>query len=157
MTSTPPNPIGSPPSTPPLRRLGADSFRAETMAPGSHILTYAEIGFSPLTLHTQHLGLEAQILEAFAAQVNALDEPGTLHPVAPLSAVPRRLIRDNTDSTPLTRSIVEFLLESQRLIEGATLVVDFRTPRVSMFAITALEAALLDDSATCLREVVLIN
>lgn len=157
MTSAPPNPIGSPCNTPPLRRVDADTFLADAIAPECHILTYAETGFAPLNQHTRHLGLDKQTLEAFAAQVNERDEPGTLHPVAPLTALPRRLIRNNTDPTPLTRSIVEFLEGNHRLIQGATLVVDFRTPRVSKFAIAALEAALLDENAACLHEVVLLN
>ena len=58
-----------------------------------HILTFAETGFAMLNIYGRMYNVEERAIHEFAEEVNRRDEPGTLLPLAPLSAVPRKYIR----------------------------------------------------------------
>lgn len=107
-----------------------------------HVLTYAEEGFAPLNLHTEGLGFDGTILRSFADAVNSRDETGSLHPRAPVSAVPRRLIRDSRDVAALAHQIESFLEVNQASIRARRILFDFRTPTVALFVLLAVEQAL---------------
>lgn len=65
-----------------------------------HKLVVAEAGFSVLDQYARLIhGLEIQLIQDFADQVNQRNEPGSLFPRAPISALPRRYLRSvqNTD------------------------------------------------------------
>lgn len=59
-----------------------------------HKLLVAEDGFSMLTTRAERHGLDAETIRRFAAEVNRRNEPCSLHPPAPISAMPRRYFRD---------------------------------------------------------------
>lgn len=62
---------------------------------GWHILTVAEAGFSMLDIYGRlQYGLDIEIISRFAGQVNKRDEAGSLHPTAPISALPKRFFRE---------------------------------------------------------------
>lgn len=107
-----------------------------------HVLTYAEEGFAPLTIHGRRYGIDSRVLRAFADTVNARDETGTLSPTAPISAVPRRLIRDTNEPAELAQFLVSFMETNEKLLLAKTLVFDFRTPSLALHARHAIEVML---------------
>ena len=121
-----------------------------------HVLTYAEEGFSPLNFHAQQSNIEKDVLCAFADKVNDLDEIGTLLPLAPISAVPRRLIRDTNEPEELARFIVSFLETNNRIIQVETIIFDFVTSSLPRHARRALEISVkqFDDSHSKLSVVI---
>lgn len=122
-----------------------------------HVLTYAEEGFSPLNIHAEPAGIRKEQLSAFAARVNERFETGSLHPAAPISAVPRALVRDMQDVSALCDQIIEFLRANNQTIKTTKLICDFRTPRVSPFVVTAIEAAMRITESSILEEVVILE
>jgi hypothetical protein len=113
-----------------ITRENQDSTR-ERWA-GWHILTVAEAGFSMLDIYGRgQNGLEIEAIRQFADQVNERDEAGTLHPRAPISAIPRRFFREQENSVDPTvlndfkRQIAEFLSANQNIIHAQRILVDF--------------------------------
>jgi hypothetical protein len=99
---------------------------------GWHILTVAEAGFSMLDIYGRHRhGLDIEVIRQFAAQVNHRDEAGSLHPKAPISAVPQRFFREQENLedpsivADLKRHIDEFLDVNETTIHAKRILVDF--------------------------------
>ena len=107
-----------------------------------HILTYAEDGFSPLDIHARRLGIDRELVKSFVSEVNDRSAVGSLHPKAPVSAVPRELVRDRQDIDALAASIGEFLRVNRETIKARRLAFDFRTPSVPEFTVAALNSAM---------------
>jgi hypothetical protein len=122
-----------------------------------HVLTYAEEGFAPLNIHATSLGIEKRQLVAFADSVNQRFETGSLHPSAPISAVPRALVRDGQDAHALKNHIAEFLRANVETIKATKIICDFRTPSVPSFIVAAIEAAMESADASVIQEVVIIE
>ena len=91
-----------------------------------HILTFAETGFAVLSHCAEEFGLDKALVEEFSDQVNESGEAGSLHPKVPISAIPRYLIRENTDSGKLESCLREFLEVNQQHIKAKKLVIDFQ-------------------------------
>ena len=119
-----------------------------------HVLTYAEEGFAPLNFWTRDTGITKQELVTFADLVNSRDESGSLSPRAPVSAVPRRLIRDQRDSEILCQSIENFYLVNSLTIKSSRLVLDFRTSEVAPFVKRAIELSLRSTDVNSLDELI---
>jgi hypothetical protein len=137
---------------------------------GWHILTVAEAGFSMLDLYGRDLHkLEIEIIGEFAERVNRTDESGSLHPVAPISALPRRLFRDGVAETggaptapaEFKREIVGFLAANDSTIRATRVLMDFHVSSepVPKEYLQAAEEAILAAPAAgrVLREVVLLE
>jgi hypothetical protein len=122
-----------------------------------HVLTYAEEGFSPLCMHARRLGVDPRVITAFAEVVNGHGEPGTLHPMAPLSAVPRELVRDRQSVDDLAASIGEFLRTNSETIKAPRVLLDFRMPAVPAFAIMAMSLAIETSGDSHLHEVLILE
>ena len=122
-----------------------------------HVLTYAEEGFAPLNIHAEPAGVTKEQLVAFAVQVNRRFETGSLHPPAPISAVPRALIRDMKDSDALRDHIADFLRANIRTMRATKLICDFRTPRVQTFVVAAINAAIGGFGGYGLDEVLILE
>jgi hypothetical protein len=97
-----------------------------------HILTVAEAGFSMLDIYGRlNRGLDIDVIRNFADRINKGDESGTLHPRAPISAVPCRFFRDQSDSidpsvlSDFKRHITEFIEANRRTILASRILVDF--------------------------------
>ena len=129
---------------------------AVVTAEGLHILTYAEEGFAPLNIHAQRHGLSKDQLLAFAEEVNQRGESGSLHPRAPISAVPRVLIRGKKDSTALIAAIKDFLRANRQTIHANRVLCDFRTPRVPAHVVSAIKEAMQSPSAAGIDEVTVL-
>lgn len=83
-----------------------------------HKLVVAEAGFSRLDVYgrRQH-GLDIQTIRRFANEVNRRNEPGTLHPKASISAMPRRYFRD-VDEADIPEHIGQFRSDLLQIIEA---------------------------------------
>jgi hypothetical protein len=104
-----------------------------------HILTVAEAGFSMLDIYGRYQhGLDIQIIRQFADQINEQDEAGSLHPRAPISAVPKRFFREQENSSDpavvkdLKRQILEFLIANQNTIHAQRILIDFHVSPASV-------------------------
>lgn len=122
-----------------------------------HILTYAEEGFAPLNIHSEPHGLSKDILVRFANEVNRKRESASLHPRAPISAVPCVFIRQLKDSAALSAQIVDFLCANRQTIHAKRLLCDFRTPDVAPYVVSAIEDAIRSPEAEGIDEVVIMS
>lgn len=122
-----------------------------------HCLTYAEEGFSPLNIWTRDAQVSKEELIAFADSVNRRDEPGSLYPRAPVSAVPRRLIRDQRDSEALCLAIENFFKANVATIRSAKVVLDFRTPKVALFVERAIDLSMRSPDISFIDELIVLQ
>ena len=122
-----------------------------------HCLTYAEDGFAPLDVWTRDTGITKEELIAFADSVNRLDETGSLYPRAPISAVPRRLIRDQRDSEALCLSIEHFFRANATSIRSTKVILDFRTPKIAPYVDRAIDLCFRSPNIRLLDELVVIG
>ncbi len=123
---------------------------------GFHVLTFAETGFAMLNIYGEQFGLDRDTIEKFSRQVNNKDESGSLFPKAPISAIPRHFIRDDTNSETLAQQIQDFLKANQNHINAKKLLFDFRAG-VAPFVVNACKIALKSNFANGIDEVVIIN
>ncbi len=122
-----------------------------------HILTYAEEGFSPLGIHGRKLGVSREMLDPFVNAVNQANEVGSLHPQAPISAVPRSCIRDTTDPAILLGHLQEFMTANVDHIKARRLLIDFSTPRLQPHAQKAIAQIFAGPSANQIEEITVIR
>ncbi len=122
-----------------------------------HVLTYAEEGFAPLNQHTKDSGVTRDQLVAFAYLVNGRNEPGSLYPHALVSAVPRRLIRDQADAVELCNSIEQFYRMNTEIIRATKLLIDFRTPNIKPFVKFAIERSFRSVDVDFIQELVVLD
>jgi hypothetical protein len=122
-----------------------------------HVLTYAEEGFSPLTIHCEPMGINKVQQIAFCDRINQRFESGSLFPSAAISAVPRSVIRDSQDANALAIHIADFLKANMQTIKATKIICDFRTPRVANFVVAAIETALKIPDAAIIDEVVIVE
>jgi hypothetical protein len=110
---------------------------------GDHFLVFAEVGFSMLDIYTRRFELPGADLQRFVDEVNRRDEVGTLMPAAPISAIPRRAIRDSSDPGLVARFVAEFFAGVQEHgLAAPTLCINFATPSLGKHAREGLRAAL---------------
>ena len=128
-------------------QLGSDEY---------HVLTYAEEGFAPLNIHAEPAGISKDQLVEFCSQINERGTVGTLLPKAPISAVPRSLIRELKNTDALAQAITDFVGMNNQTIRAAKLLCDFRTPKVERFVVLAIEKAMNTAVAPTLDEVIII-
>ena len=122
---------------------------------GYHVLTFAETGFAALNFYGEQFDLDRSTIERFSEEVNHNDESGSLYPQTPVSAVPRRFIRDNNNSEALSTQIQDFLKANQSRIKAKNILFDFRAG-VAPFVVDACKMALKSPYATGIDEVVII-
>jgi len=99
---------------------------------GWHILTVGEAGFSMLNIYGQHMhGVDIEIIRRFADQINKRNESGSLHPKAPISAIPRSFFRDIPKDSiknyiyDFKRHINEFIEANRTKIHARKILIDF--------------------------------
>jgi hypothetical protein len=123
---------------------------------GFHIITFAETGYAMLNIYGEEAKIDRGTLEEFASRINRNDSFSSLHPVAPISAVPRRLIRDGGDAVALYRELTLFLRQNGRTIKAKKLLFDFRAG-VAPFVLNAVFQALQSEYVGNVDDVVAIN
>ena len=157
-TETGPIPVDQTVIPPPALRISRIlevDFRG--IAGEFHVLTYAEDGFSPLDIHGRRFGVDREQIVAFAKAVNDVADVGSLHPLAPISAVPSELVRDRQDVDALAVSIGNFFRGNRETIKARRIVFDFRLPSVPAFVIEALNAAIQTDVDCGLDEILILE
>ncbi|MFP4582294.1 MAG: hypothetical protein ACLFN9_02830 [Desulfococcaceae bacterium] len=115
-----------------IERLHQERLGKADQWSGWHILTVAEAGFSMLDIYGRHgHGLNTGTIHQFADQVNRRDEAGSLHPKAPVSALPRRFFREIPENEILNhidefkRHVREFIEANRNVIRARRILVDF--------------------------------
>lgn len=133
---------------------------------GWHILTVAEAGFSMLDIYGRHQhGLDIEIIRQFADRINERDEAGSLHPRAPISAVPKRFFREQENSrdpavvNDFKRQILEFLIANQNTIHAQRILIDFHVSPASVPRryVDAAEEVVRMHSQDSIQEVVIFT
>lgn len=122
-----------------------------------HVLTYAEEGFSPLNMHTKELHVPKESLMEFANRVNTSHSLQTLFPTAPLTAIPRSLVRQSQDIFELASSIEAFLEMNAETFHASKVLIDLRTPNIHPNVYGALDTLLHKDVCHSLDELVVID
>ncbi len=96
-----------------------------------HILLIAEQGFSMLDMYgNKRFEIAQVLLQKFADQVNDRDDTGTLYPKAPISAIPRRFMRNIPPEGVATllpefeRHVREFFEANRNRIHASRILVD---------------------------------
>ncbi len=136
--------------------IKTNKFEGSLIDESYHVLTFAETGFTILSIYGEQSELDSETIRKFSEQVNDTDESGSLHPKAPISAVPRRFIRDMTDAQALATQIEGFLIANQATIKATKLLFDFRAG-VAPFVVDACELTLESQYANNIDEVIIIN
>jgi len=128
-----------------IRELLHEKCEPVLLTPGMHVLVVAEAGFSMLDQYARFsCGLSVEDIQRFADRVNRFDEAGTLHPVAPISAVPRAYLRGESSPDGVGRHVAEFLAANAASIRAKGVVIDLRvsSSRVPAAAVEACRRAL---------------
>ena len=120
-----------------LKKLTTEEFRS--LKEKFYCLTYAEDGFSPLTQFIKKFNVSAESITSFADQVNQRDDIGTLYPLAPVSCMPRKCVRDSLGYRDIPRHLLIFITENHNSIKSKNLVIDLGVPRLHRNVWVALE------------------
>ncbi len=131
-----------------------------------HVLTIAETHPSKLDTYARlHRRLSSEVIQNFVAQVNKSDTSGSLHPTAPLSALPQRIFAHQPDATgshildDLKRLLAAFIEANRRSIHATRVVVDFKhsgTPLAASYISAIEEVFLLRGNGSSIEEVVIL-
>lgn len=136
--------------------IETNEFQVSLKDSGYHVLTFAETGFAMLNMYAEQFDLDRDTIERFSQQVNRKDESGSLHPRAPISAVPRHFIRDDNNSKILAKQIIDFLKANKNHVKATKVLLDFRAG-VAPFVVDACKIALKSPYSIGIEEVVIIN
>ncbi len=123
---------------------------------GYHILTFAETGFAMLSIYGREFGMENSRLQDCADKANDEDRCETLHPMAPISVVPRKYIRDLDNADLLSAQIREFLAMNKARIGASRLLIDFRAG-VAPFVLQGVQMALASADADVFEHVTVVG
>lgn len=102
------------------------------MRDGWHLLTVAESGFSMLSGYAGECSVDDNDIHAFEERINTSNESGSLHPKAPISAIPNKFFRELSDTTDqvvlgeFKQHIKDFLVANDNSIKAKNLLIDFR-------------------------------
>ena len=115
-----------------MKKMKSSQWRTYIRGDGLHILVISW-RMRPLFFNACLLfHVKSELVRSFADQVNRRDEPGTLHPKAPITAFPYRFFRDfdgfeNSDMEREFREQLSSFLEiNDSTIEAHKLLVNFR-------------------------------
>jgi hypothetical protein len=121
-----------------------------------HVLTIAKDGLSALDIYGRGMhGVDTEIIQRFADQINQDDKAGSLYPKAPVSAIPWRYfgyIEEYDLPTHLDdfrRHIKEFIELNRTKIHAKRILIDFHrdSDPVPDFFLTATERVLKEYAA----------
>jgi hypothetical protein len=111
-----------------IRDLSFDTC-VQYIKDGFHVLTVAESGFSMLDIYSRKYKISKALLSRFTDKVNSKMEAGSLHPLAPISALPRQFFRLEPRLQPpldeIRREIDSFIEANRTRIMASDILVDF--------------------------------
>ena len=132
-----------------------------------HKLVVAEDGFSALSFYGRDMHqIDGELICRFAEEVNRREEPGTLHPKAPISALPRFYFRDvepgeiNTVIDRFRSHIRDFVKSNRLNIRAENILIDLHVSAdpVNSQYIKAIKSAFAkEDSTSGLERIFFIN
>ena len=79
-----------------------------------------------LTIYAEKFGMDTDRINQFADLVNERDEAGSLYPLAPVSAIPRRYLREEDNPDGLVQPLREFLNMNANAIMAGKVAFDMR-------------------------------
>lgn len=120
-----------------------------------HVLTMAETGFSPLAHFRDFYNVDRGAVDAFEERINESDEPGSLYPKAPVSAIPRKYVKEAGQGEGLKQHIKDFLAANNKKIKAKKLLISFSTCVDSSMVEDVKEA--LESSGSDLEEVIIVQ
>jgi hypothetical protein len=130
-----------------------------------HTLVVAEAGPSMLDFYCRYkYKIENQIIRRFAFQVNRRDEPGSLHPFAPITAFPKRDFHEIEKSLipghikRICSHLRDFLEANREHIHANNVLVDFLMPPQPIpeeYIIAIEEVFRTNENATEIEQVVI--
>jgi hypothetical protein len=88
-----------------------------------HALGYADTGCTLLRRFATFHDTTFDILERFLTRVNDWNEPGSLYPVAPISAIPRSSMQPDNELS-LRRNIEEYFDANRNIIHAKRILID---------------------------------
>ena len=127
------------------------------LSSGAHILTYAEEGFSPLTFYCGMFKIPKDLELAFQDSVNSSDAVGTMEPYAPISAIPRRLIRENYSAGAVAKSLRDWMRHYGKVGVTGELYLDFQCPSTPHFVTKATEMIVSDARNAGVQRIYIVN
>lgn len=143
-----------------IRKLRKNS--ADQNWDGWHILTVAESGFSVLQFFAEKLGVDGESIHRFADRINQTNESDSLHPRAPISAIPCKYLRELADQAAgpaieeFKRHIEDFIKANEKTIRAPRILVDFHvsSDSVSLHFVKATEEVFMRTNS-CAEEIVI--
>jgi hypothetical protein len=93
-----------------------------------HLVTYAEEGFSPLSMHLQSFGYRKEEIVFLADECNQLGEPINLLPELPITIIPRFYVRESGFENAFERCISKIVDDCDSIYNSTQVIFDFRTP-----------------------------
>lgn len=133
------------------------------VAAETHVITFAEAGFSMLDAHMRRDGCSVEEVRGLADAVNRRDEAGCACPRANVSAVPRRCIRGAVGSAQdeaTLASFIDSILDANLASNGMRarrLLFDFRAPGVEPWMLVAAFRSLLRHDDGLIVEAFLVD
>ena len=125
----------------------------------THIITSSMVGFAMLSAHATMYEVAQSQVEAFAKQVNDLNESGSLSPN--LSAIPDELLRNEAHSAKLEAELGTALREIDRspLTYCDRIVIDLRISSgpIDSYILRSMDAAIKKVSLTRVRTILLVQ
>lgn len=128
----------------PMRIEYIDAAKWEKRGGNHHLLTYAELGGTPLDCHGRSAGIDSVELGRFTYAVNMRGAVLTLFPKAYISALPRKVMEARAPKEELARFLAAFLELNRSRICATELALDFRGPGSPPNLEPALQAAIAD-------------
>lgn len=122
-----------------------------------HILTYAEEGFSPLSIHSEKYHLAENVLKDFAYGSNESDQIKTMFPVYNLSVIPRRFVRQKINSFDFHLKLLEFLELNAAEINAKKFIFDFRTHELPEYISKAIYKLKANKGIGWIEEIITIK
>ena len=121
-----------------------------------HVLTYAETGFSPLSIHTRKYNLAEEFIEEYVSSSNNNDKICTMFTECSLSIIPRRFIRKKTSTNELYSIFLDFFELNKSKIKAKKFIFDFRTHELQQYILDAIYMLESNNSLRDVEEIVIV-
>lgn len=126
-------------------------------SPEYHVLTYAETGFSPLSIHTEKYHLAEEFIKEFISRSNDNDKICTMFTEYSLSVIPRRFIRKPTSTIELYSILLEFFELNTSKIKAKKFIFDFRTHELQKYVLDAIYMLESNNTLGDVEEILIIK
>lgn len=119
----------------------------------SYYLTYAEEGFSPLSLYLKKLGYTSQQIRIMADEANRIDDLFFPSKNLPMCLIPRRFVRGAALPSDVEKVIEKYLLFCEEVQKVQKVVFNFSTPKTPLSLEKILTEVLLKIQCRVIQQV----